>query len=227
MPGRNYFISGTDTEVGKTRIACGLLHAFGAQGMSSLALKPVAAGCDETPQGLRNDDALRLMAAMSLDLPYEQVNPVALKAAIAPHIAAEWEGKALNASRIAGYCRGAMLNRADVVVVEGAGGWRVPLNHREMLSAVPRDLGLGVILVVGMRLGCLNHAVLSAEAILRDGLKLVGWVGNRVDPDMACYDENCETLRSLLPAPCLGFVPWLDNDSAESVAAHLDIQALL
>ncbi len=219
-----YFVTGTDTEVGKTAVSCALLRAAASAGLSTAAVKPVAAGCDA--QG-RNEDALQLMEAMTASLPYEQVNPVALEAAIAPHIAAAAEGRRVQVSRLAGLCRGVMMSDADLVLVEGAGGWRVPVSPRETLADLARELGIGVVLVVGMRLGCLNHALLTAEAIRRDGLELVGWVANQPGERMNCHEQNFDTLRMMLPAPCLGelprFAPWNPDQAAE----HLDIQQLM
>ncbi|HIK73239.1 MAG TPA: dethiobiotin synthase, partial [Alcanivorax sp.] len=174
-----FFITGTDTEVGKTWVSCRLLERAREAGLSCYGLKPIAAGCEETADGLRNEDALNLMAASSLTLPYELVNPVALKAAIAPHIAARQEGRRISLSQLAGYVRGALSSHpADLVLVEGAGGWRVPLNDREMLSALAVELNLPVIQVVGMKLGCISHALLTAEAIQADGLRYTGTVAN-------------------------------------------------
>ena len=215
--GRAWFVTGTDTEVGKTAISCALLKAAEAQGLRTAAIKPVAAGCDA--QG-HNDDALQLMECMTESMDYAQVNPVALRAAIAPHIAAEQEGRRMQAARIAGLCRGVMLGGADFTLIEGAGGWRVPINPRETLADVAVHLQLGVILVVGMRLGCINHALLSAEAIRRDGLTLVGWVANQPGERMNCHDENLDTLRNLLPAPLLGEVPRIMPFSASTAAEN-------
>jgi dethiobiotin synthetase len=219
-----WFVTGTDTEVGKTAISCGLLQAAARRGLRTAAIKPVAAGCD--PAG-HNEDALALQAAMSEPLSYAQVNPVALTPAIAPHIAAEQAGRRLQVSRLAGLCRGAMTGSADFVVVEGAGGWRVPINSRETLADLARELGLGVILVVGMRLGCLNHALLTAEAIRRDGLVLAGWVANQPGEGMACHRENLDTLCHWLPAPLLGDVPHLPGAGPREFADYLDISALI
>jgi len=221
--GRAWFVTGTDTEVGKTAISCALLKAAEAQGLRTAAIKPVAAGCDA--QG-HNDDALQLMECMTESMDYAQVNPVALRAAIAPHIAAEQEGRRMQAARIAGLCRGVMLGGADFTLIEGAGGWRVPINPRETLADVAVHLQLGVILVVGMRLGCINHALLSAEAIRRDGLTLAGWVANQPGERMNCHDENLDTLRNLLPAPLLGEVPRIMPFSATVAAKSLDIKGL-
>lgn len=219
-----WFVTGTDTEVGKTAISCALLEAAARAGLRTAAVKPVAAGCDDNGQ---NEDALSLMQAMTEEMDYSQVNPVALEAAIAPHIAAELEGRRLQASQLAGVCRGVMLGGADFVLIEGAGGWRVPLNRRETLADLAVELQVGVILVVGMQLGCINHALLTAEAIRRDGLVLAGWVANQPGERMNRHDENLDTLRGLLPVPLLGEVPFIAPWQASSGAEHLDIRPLL
>lgn len=221
---RAYFVTGTDTEVGKTAVSCALLHAANAIGLKTAAIKPVAAGCDA--QG-ENEDAIQLRQAMSMQFPYRQVNPVALREAIAPHIAAQREGRRLQAERLAGLCRGVLSSGADFALVEGAGGWRVPIGPRETLADVARLLDLGVILVVGMRLGCINHALLSAEAIRRDGLTVVGWVANQVEGEMSCYQENLDTLRVALGAPLLGEVPYLSPWSDEVAAQRLSLDPLV
>lgn len=196
-----FFVTGTDTEVGKTWVSCRLLERARDAGLSCYGLKPVAAGCEATSQGLRNDDAVQLMHASSRELPYEQVNPIALQAAVAPHIAARQEARNLTLARLAGYVRGALSRYpADLVLIEGAGGWRVPLNDREMLSGLARELNLPVIQVVGMKLGCINHALLTAEAIQRDGLQYAGTMANCFG-DMAVRHENLLTLRQHLPGP--------------------------
>jgi dethiobiotin synthetase len=227
LAAKQYFIAGTDTDVGKTLVACGILRAAAARGLKTLAIKPVAAGADLTEQGLRNTDALMLIDAMTESLPYEQVNPVLLAPPIAPHIAAEQAGRRLSVSQLAGFCRGVMMRKVDMVLIEGAGGWRVPLNQREMLSGLAVELQTPVVLVVGMKLGCISHALLAAEAIRADGLVLAGWVANQIDPDMACFDENLATLRNFLPAPCLGVLPNLKEPDANLAAEHLDISPLL
>lgn len=227
MSRKQFFIAGTDTDVGKTVVACGLLHRANQSGLSTLALKPVAAGCEQTPEGLRNSDALMLQQYMSQSLPYEQVNPVALSEAIAPHLAAESEGRRLSVERLVGFCRGALMQRSDFALVEGAGGWRVPLNDRESISQLPVELNLPVILVVGMKLGCLNHALLTVEALRRDGAVLAGWVANRIDPDMSCCEENIATLERLISAPCLGKVPFLAAAGPEEISGYLDLTPLM
>ena len=194
-----FFVTGTDTEVGKTWVSCRLLERAREAGLSCYGLKPVAAGCEETAEGWRNDDALQLMAASSEILPYELVNPVALKAPVAPHIAARQEGKTISLARLAGYVRGALsAHKADLILIEGAGGWRVPLNDREMLSGLAAELELPVIQVVGMKLGCINHALLTAEAIKKDGLRYAGTMANCFG-SMAVQEENLLTLRQHLP----------------------------
>lgn len=221
MSKKKFFIAGTDTDVGKTVIAAGLLAAANAQGLQTVAIKPIAAGCEKTDDGLRNADALLLQKTMSRELPYTQINPVAFEEPIAPHIAADKAGKRLTVSQLAGYCRGALMSATDLTVVEGAGGWRVPLNRVETLANLASELSLPVILVVGVRLGCINHALLTAEAIRHDGLQLAGWVANHIDPSMPYAEENVETLTSLIDAPLLGSVPYLANPSPEEVASYL------
>lgn len=221
---RRFFIAGTDTDVGKTFIACELLKAIGKRGHRTMALKPIAAGCQLTDAGLRNEDAVLLQQAMTVQLPYEQVNPVAVEPPIAPHIALQQLGRRVTVAQLAGYCRGAFMTPAEITLVEGAGGWRVPLSRGETLAGLAKELQLPVILVVGMKLGCLNHALLSAEAILADGLVLAGWIANQIDPEMAFLDENIVTLQSMLPAPCLGVVPYQkEKDKDLSDCFDLDL----
>jgi dethiobiotin synthetase len=206
---KSFFVTGTDTDVGKTLVSCALLHAARAAGYSAIGIKPLAAGGVMTAQGLRNEDALLLQAASSVQLSYEQTNPVLLPEAASPHIAAELAGRSVRVDRLAGFCQGVLMQRANVTLIEGAGGWRVPLNQHEYMSDLARQLRLPVILVVGMRLGCLNHALLTAEAIIREGLTLAGWVANRIDPAMQHYEENCSTLTRQLPCPLLAEIPHL------------------
>ena len=223
MAKKQFFVAGTDTNVGKTLVSAGLLLAAKKQGLRTAALKPVAAGCETTEAGLRNEDALMLQSVITESLAYEQINPVALSAAIAPHIAAQQEKRVLSADRIAGFCRGS-LTQADFTLVEGAGGWRVPLNPRETMADLAQILRLPVILVVGVRLGCISHALLTVEAIRNDGLPLAGWVANCVDAEMPMLQENIESLAARIPAPCLAVVPWLASPSPEAVASSIDEQ---
>ncbi len=218
-----YFIAGTDTDVGKTTIAAGLLHAARAAGLSTAAGKPVASGCEVTPKGLRNADALALLAECSLPLSYAQVNPVALEPA---NLAAREAGIALTVQALLEPMREILALQADFTLIEGAGGWRVPLADQANLSDLATGLGLPVILVVGVRLGCISHALLTAEAIARDGLQLAGWVANIIEPTTSRLEENLVTLAERLPAPCLGRVPRLKAASAQAVAEHLQLDLL-
>lgn len=201
------FIAGTDTGIGKTHAACTLLHALRAAGYSACGMKPVASGCVETADGLRNDDALALQAAGSAaNLPYALINPVALRDPLSPHLAAAHDGVEISLAPMrAAFDR--LSAGHQCVVVEGVGGWLVPLAPGLFAADIAKQWRLPVILVVGLRLGCLNHALLSARAILADGCHLLGWIGNRVDPAMDAPEENLATLRELLPAPCLGVLP--------------------
>lgn len=221
MSKKAYFITGTDTNVGKTFIAASLLIAAKERGLTTAALKPVAAGCEKTPEGLRNADALLLQSVITQKLYYEQINPIALEAAIAPHIAAQLEKRSLSADRLAGFCRG-VLNTADFTLVEGAGGWRVPINPTETLADLAKALRLPVILVVGVRLGCINHALLTVEAIRNDGLPLVGWIANCIDENMPAQQENIQSLMARIPAPCLAVIPWVGARNSALAAALFD-----
>ncbi|NHC05344.1 dethiobiotin synthase [Azonexus fungiphilus] len=213
------FLTGTDTEVGKTHIACALLHRARSAGHVAVGLKPVAAGTDATGA---NDDVVRIRAASSRQLPDAVVNPYCFAPAIAPHIAAADAGVVIDFARIAATVDTART-AADFVVVEGAGGFCVPFGIDRNAADLARQLALPVVLVVGMRLGCINHALLSAEAIAARGLPLAGWVANRLAPGMQRFAENLATLEQLLPAPCLGVVPW--GTSPADAAACLDLPA--
>jgi len=221
-----YFVTGTDTDVGKTTVAAGLLHAARLSGLSTAAGKPVASGCELTPAGLRNADALALLAECSLPLTYDEVNPLAFEPAIAPHLAAREAGVALTVQALLAPMRQVLAKGADFTLIEGAGGWRVPLADQDNLSDLAMALGLPVILVVGVRLGCINHALLTAEAIAQDGLQLAGWVANIIEPKTSRLEENLATLAERLPAPCLGRVPRLKAVSAEAVAEYLQLDLL-
>lgn len=224
---RKFFVAGTDTDCGKTLVSCVLLHAAAKKGHSTIGMKPVAAGAAQTDQGLRNDDALKLQSASSISLSYDQVNPVCLPAAVSPHLAAAQAGKRLQVQRIAGFCQGVLMKRADLTLIEGAGGWRVPISEREFMSDLARALNLPVILVIGMKLGCLNHALLTAEAIVRDGLTIAGWIATQRDPGMALFEENLQTLHDALPFPCLGSIPFLVHpDDLDQAALHVNLQPL-
>ncbi|WP_203300184.1 dethiobiotin synthase [Marinobacter sediminum] len=228
MAKKTFFVTGTDTGVGKTMVSAAILEAARTAGLRTLAMKPIASGCDETPEGLRNEDALALQSAMTESLAYEVINPVALKPAIAPHVAAAQAGKSVTAQRLIGFCRGLQMRPADLMLIEGAGGWRVPLNNRETYASVPRELGTPVILVVSLKLGCINHALLTAEAIRADGLVVAGWVANRAEAEtMSCEQETLDYLRSHMAAPCLGELPWLAEPDPVALASHLDLKYLI
>ena len=208
-----YFITGTDTGVGKTSIAVALLQAAQKIGLSTAAVKPVAAGCEMTANGLRNDDALLLQQACTTALNYAVINPFALAPAIAPHFAAAREGLQLDAKELAGHCQGVLDLKAGFSVVEGAGGWRVPLNSHETFADLAKLLGVPVILVVDIKLGCLNHALLSAEAIRADGLHLAAWVANQASGVNECHDEMVADLQHRLGCPLLADVPHLPEQA--------------
>ncbi len=200
MSARGLFVTGTDSGVGKTRVTVALIHALRARGLRVAGMKPVSAG--QAP-GQVNDDVAALLQAANVAAELDDVNPYAFMEPIAPHIAAHEAGVRIDLARIAGACA-RLAARADWVVVEGAGGWRVPLNASEDMADLARTLGLPVVMVVGMRLGCLNHALLTAESIIRSGVPWAGWIGNVIDPGMAQLAANLEALRARLPGPCLG-----------------------
>ena len=223
-----YFVTGTDTEVGKTLIAAALLGLARKRGLRCAALKPVAAGCTVVAGELVNDDALQLIAASGTGLDYGTVNPVALEPAIAPHIAAAQAGARLNAADLSRHCLDALAGEVDFAIVEGAGGWLVPLNATETLADVCIGIGARPILTVGMKLGCINHALLTAHAIAVAGAELAGWVANCATPQMPVFEENVATLSERVEAPCLGVVPYLGSDAThDRVAPFLDIDPLL
>jgi dethiobiotin synthetase len=199
------FVSGTDTGAGKTHASCALLEALRACGSRAVGMKPVASGCVATSAGLRNDDANLLIAASDPQPPYALCNPFALADAIAPHLAARAMHVEITPEPILNaYAR--LAENADHIVVEGVGGWAVPLSQTIMQADLVRALRLPVILVVGLRLGCLNHALLSVRAIREDGCELAGWIANRIDPAMAAQDENLDTLKARIDAPLLGIL---------------------
>lgn len=223
---RGLFVTGTDTGVGKTWVSCALLSALAARGRRVIGMKPVASGCQATPQGLRSEDALALQAAANVTASYTEVNPYAFAPAIAPHIAAQEAGVAIDFARI-GTAAAKLAGRADWLIIEGVGGWRVPLGPDGDVAALALMLRYPVLLVVGLRLGCINHALLSVEAIESSGLPLVGWVGNPIEAEMARREENLATLRASIPAPCLGVLPWLPVCQPEQLAAGLTLELLL
>ncbi|HRD66768.1 MAG TPA: dethiobiotin synthase [Candidatus Competibacter sp.] len=212
-----FFVTGTDTEVGKTHVTCALLHATRQLGMTAVGMKPVAAGADADG---RNDDVVQLLSASSMTPPLEWVNPFLYAPAIAPHIAAREAGRSIDIAVIQRAFE-RLQTLADVVWVEGAGGFRVPLDETHDIADLAQALALPVVLVVGMRLGCLNHALLTAEAIAARGLPLAGWVANRIDPAMDRFEENLDALRVRLDAPLLGVAPHGENPVQAARSFHL------
>lgn len=217
---KTLFVTGTDTGVGKTLISAAVLHHLGRHHARVVGMKPVAAGLIEHQGAMVSEDVLMLRAASSQPVPAELDNPVALPDPLSPHLAARRAGRSVRVADLLAPAR-RLQAMADALLVEGAGGWRVPLNDDETLADLAAALGAPVLLVVGMRLGCLNHALLTAEAIRRDGLMLAGWVANRIDRDMACFDENLATLQSRLQAPLWGVVPWCDQPDPARIALEL------
>ena len=224
---KRIFVTGTDTEIGKTVVACGLVAAATQAGYRAIGLKPVAAGCELKDGELVNDDATQLIAASNVALDYAIVNPVALEPAIAPHIAAQKAGVSIAASSLATHFKKHLPHDLDLAVYEGAGGWFVPLNDYETFQDFAQKMELDIVLVVGMKLGCINHALLTAAAIQRAKLNLVGWIANFSTQQMAVANENLETLLARLPSELLGIVPHLAPPSADQVAKHLNIETLM
>jgi len=219
------FVTGTDTEVGKTLVTASLLHALRARGETAVGLKPVASGAEETPDGLRNEDGEALLAASSPGFGYAQINPLVLEPAIAPHIAAADLGQPLTVERLLSGIT--PLPEADHHLVEGVGGWRVPLNERETMEDLALALGYPVILVVALRLGCLNHALLTADRIRQMGLPLAGWVATEPDPGQSRLDDNFQTLQTWLDAPCLGRLTHAARPDPSAMAPRLDLSPML
>jgi dethiobiotin synthetase len=219
------YVTGTDTGIGKTVASVALLHALRARGLRAVGMKPVASGCERVEGGWRNEDALALLAASAPRPAYADLNPYALRLPLAPELAAAEDGVVVELQAIrAAHAR--LRERADTVVVEGVGGWAAPLSRTLDQADVARALDLPVVLVVGLRLGCLNHAYLSARAIADDGCRLAGWIANEVDPAMARIDDNVALLAQRLPAPCLGRLPHAAGRDPAEMARHLDVALL-
>ncbi len=204
---RSLFVTGTDTEIGKTWVATRLVRGLVALGWRVAVMKPIAAGCERTAAGPRNADALALIEASNVTAPYELVNPYALELAVSPHLAARAESRTIELEHIR-RCHAELARLADCVVVEGAGGWFAPISDHETIADVARALDTAVVLVVGVRLGCLNHALLTDDAIARGGCVRAGWIANHVDPAMALAAENVATLTQRLSEPPLAISPY-------------------
>ncbi len=215
-----YFVTGTDTGVGKTVVTLAVMELFKRRGFEVAGMKPVASGCEPGDAGLRNSDAVVIMQACSNGLPYSKVNPYAFEPAIAPHIAAARSGESIRVAKIVSLCRG-LEEAAERVVVEGVGGWEVPLDSDTLLSELACRLELPVILVVGLRLGCINHALLTASAIKSTGLEFGGWVANQLQPRVEAMDEIINTLRARIDAPLLGVLPWCEEVEPGEMAEYL------
>lgn len=221
-----YFITGTDTDAGKTWIALALLSSLRQKGYRTLAMKPVACGCLSIDGEYRNDDAVQLQQQASVAIPYEMVNPYAFSAPIAPHLAAEKTGQRIDIHHIK-QLFDQQRDKADYVIMEGAGGWLVPLNTQHTTADLVKILQLPVILVVAIRLGCLNHTLLTNAAIQHEGIQLAGWIANCIDESSLEIDNNIETLRERLNAPLLGVIPYLEECNVQTIADHLDIEKLI
>jgi len=222
---KGFFVTGTDTGVGKTLCAAGLLEVFNQQGHRTIAMKPVASGCEQTEDGLRNDDALLLMQHMSAGARYEEVNPYAFLPPMAPHLAAAKTNVIINSDQLVEQAH-VLASRADRIVIEGAGGWLAPLNEQQSFADLVVQLGLPVILVVGIRLGCLNHTLLTVENMQQRGVQMAGWIANTGLADaQGCLDieENITTLVSRISSPLLGKISYLKDQDVLKIASLLKI----
>tara|TARA_R110000868_G_scaffold8205_8_gene42815 strand:- start:17245 stop:17919 length:675 start_codon:yes stop_codon:yes gene_type:complete len=203
---KKYFLTGTDTGIGKTTVACHLLRQWNQQSLKTIGLKPIASGAEMHDGQLKNDDALKLQQAASVKLPYEQVNPIVFPDDVSPNIAAENVGESLTVARVQLAIENSLQVDADMALIEGVGGWCVPLNDEGTTEDLAIALGFPIVLVVGIRLGCLNHALLTVKAIQNAGLELVAWVANCIDPDMLDVERNIKTLKQRIDAPCWGVI---------------------
>lgn len=215
MTTKRIFITGTNTGVGKTYAACTLLKSLQQNGLNAIGLKPIASGAVRTAEGLRSQDALALQAASSTRLDYELVNPILFEAPIAPHIAAQHAKQKLSVKSLLKACAPTLKQSVDCIVIEGAGGWLVPLNNQETLADFAAALEAEIILVVAMRLGCINHSLLTIKDIEARGLKFAGWIANCLEPDMLCLEENIESLKTLIKAPMLARLNYQDSEEID------------
>lgn len=216
------FVTGTDTDIGKTAIVCGLLVALKKQNIQSIALKPIASDCEMTPEGLRNNEALALQKYSHLPLDYDWINPIRFAEPISPHIAASDLSVdiVLQASQ-----KGFSVPR-DFIIVEGVGGWEVPISETETMADIAKAINFPIVLVVGMRLGCVNHSLLTVANILQNSNILAGWIANVIDPEMLYLDQNIRSLEKRIPAPLIGTVPFQKNIDPEVTATYLDLSFL-
>lgn len=226
MP-KTFFVIGTDTGVGTTFVSCALLCAANHAGLRTAAMQPVSVGCEEQPGGLRGHDALQLMQAMNTELGYERVNPFPLRANLPPFMAAQLEEKRMTVQRINGICRGTMMGKHDLMLIEGIGGWRTPINHVETMAGLAREIQKPVILVVSISPSCVNQALLSAEAIRGDGLPLAGWIANHVSPDIPHSELIMAQLERALPAPRLATIAFNDTADWRAAGKAIDVSGWL
>lgn len=215
-----WFITGTDTEIGKTWCTLALLHHLNVKGVQVAGMKPIAAGCNYTRNGWRNEDALQIAEYSAIKAPYEEINPYALPKPMAPHLAAEHVQQRISIETIQ-QAHQQLCNKSDLVIAEGAGGWRVPLNESESMKDLVKHLNAKVILVVGVRLGCINHALLTAESIINDGCELVGWVANHLDPKFDAR-SSIDTISSHIKAPLLAELPCLAYEDIPLLAENFE-----
>lgn len=220
---KQIFITATDTDAGKTFIGSALTHALVKQGQTVKVFKPVSAGCQQVKGQLQNDDAVSLQQFANGSQPLAEINPIAFIEPIAPHIAASKANAVLSNSLIQEHYNKIDRSNVDYLITEGAGGWRLPLGNGEFLSGFTKQNEMGVVLVVGMKLGCLNHAILTLEAIINDGLKVIGWVANSID-EMPYLEQNIQLLKEHFTAPLLGVIGHVN--SIEKAAEQLDLSAL-
>ena len=220
---RGFFITGTDTGVGKSVVAAGVMERHKLKGLSVVGMKPVASGARHTRDGLRNEDAELLLDTATIKSDYALVNPYVFEPAIAPHLAAEQAGQTITLEKIKAVFS-ELSQQADSVVVEGVGGWQVPLNNEHTMADLAQQLNLPVILVVGLKLGCINHALLTAEKIIADGCELAGWVANQIDPDMQCVQENVQSIQKRIASPFLGFIPHTPELKADKVTQFIKLK---
>jgi dethiobiotin synthetase len=215
---QGYFITGTDTDVGKTWATTALMRHCRQQGLSVIGMKPVAAGCNEVAGELKNDDALQLQAEASVAIDYQLMNPYAYALPVSPHIAGR--DNPVQLPKVLA-CFQQLQPQAEIILVEGAGGWYAPINNQQSISDLAIALNLPVILVVGIKLGCINHSLLSYQAINQSGLVCAGWIANCIQPEMLCMQDNIDTLKALIPAPLLGVLPYLQQADFDLLAAQL------
>ncbi|MBA5762566.1 ATP-dependent dethiobiotin synthetase BioD [Vibrio sp. 404] len=221
-----FFIAGTDTDVGKTVASKAILNALAQKGLKTIGYKPVASDSEKTEQGMRNSDALYLQNAATVDVDYDDVNPYALELAASPHIAAKRENVVIDYDVLSEKLAQHKQN-SDIVLVEGAGGWRVPVSDSDCLSTWVQREQLPVVLVVGIKLGCLSHALLTLDAIKADGLQLAGWVANRINPGTEHYAEIIEMLEQKIDAPKIGEIPYVPSVKRKELAKYIDVMPLV